>query len=100
LATSVTRYTPKTSQPRQINPRLTSVISELLARHYDGYWRRSGWLAARCPCPHEHDLPGAHFSFKPDIGLGVCLGKHGKMLLKDLCSLLGLEPADYGGIFV
>jgi hypothetical protein len=100
LSDSATRHLPPTSQPRLINPRLTSAIAELLQRHYDGYWRRSGWLAARCPCHHEHDLPGAHFSFKPEIGLGVCLGKHGKMLLKDLCSHLGLEAAAYGGLFV
>jgi hypothetical protein len=97
---SATRHSPKTSQPRRINPRLTHAISECLERRYEGYWRRSGWLAARCPCPHETDLPGAHFSFKPDLGLGICLGRHGKMLLKDLCSLLGLEPAAYGGLFI
>jgi hypothetical protein len=97
---STTRHSLKTSQPRRINPRLTYAISECLERRYAGYWRRNGWLAARCPCPHEHDLPGAHFSFKPELGLGICLGRHGKMLLKDLCSLLGLEPAAYGGLFI
>lgn len=85
---------------RHINPRLIIAIAEVLQRRYGGFWRRSGWLAARCPCPHEHDLPGAHFSFKPELGLGICLGRHGKMLLNDLCSLLGLEPAAYGGLFM
>jgi hypothetical protein len=32
--------------------------------------------------------------------LGVCLGKHGRMLLKDLCTQLRIQPAAYGGLFI
>ncbi|MCI0349706.1 MAG: RepB family DNA primase, partial [Acidobacteriales bacterium] len=100
--TASTNGQPKSNRiatPRELNPRLIEVVSGLLERRYEGFWRRSGWLAARCPCPHEHDQPGAHFSFNPAIGLGVCLGKHGRLLLKDLCTLLDIRPADYGGLF-
>jgi len=32
-------------------------------------------------------------------GVGVCLGRHGRLLLKDLCLLLHLQPSDYGGFY-
>jgi hypothetical protein len=84
---------------RELNPRLIHAVCAILEAHYGGFWRRSAWLAARCPYPHQHDTPGAHFSFNPRIGLGVCLGKHGRMLLKDLCAVLRVRSNDYGGMF-
>lgn len=88
------------SQSRMLNPRLIQAICTCLEADYSGYWRRNGWLAARCPCPHHQDSAGQHFSFKPELGLAICLGKHGKMLLKDLCNVLELIPSHYGGLFV
>ena len=83
----------------ELNARLLDAVSSALLRDYDGYYRRNGWLAARCPCSHERDRAGQHFSFNPSIGLGVCFGKHGRLLLKDLCTHLSIYPSDYGGIY-
>jgi hypothetical protein len=92
----------RTSQSRQtahLNPRLVQAVCSCLVQHYAGQWKRNGWLAARCPCQHERDSVGMHFSFNPDKALGVCLGKHGQMLLKDLCQHLSIRPLDYGGLY-
>jgi hypothetical protein len=95
-------YPLRTSQHRQtaqLNPRLVQAVCRCLLSHYAGQWKRNGWLAARCPCQHERDAVGMHFSFNPDKALGVCLGKHGQMLLKDLCQHLNLSVLEYGGLY-
>lgn len=92
------RSTPNYST-RCLNVRLVQAVSERLLSQYGGQWKPNGWLAARCPCQHERDGVGMHFSFNPDKGLGVCLGKHGRLLLKDLCSELHIRTSDYGGLY-
>ncbi len=83
----------------RLNPVLIQVVTDILYQEYSGFERRNGWLGAICPAGHRRDAPGKHFSFKPGIGLGVCQGRHGRLLLKDLCQILNLFPNDYGGLY-
>lgn len=85
---------------RQLNPRLIQAVTEILYRNYCGYSKSNGYIAALCPCGHQHDAPGKHFNFDPEHGVGVCFGRHGRLLLKDICTEIGIYPADYGGLFL
>jgi hypothetical protein len=83
---------------RTLNPQLIQVVrSRLLAD--GGHIQSNGWIAAICPCGHRHDRPGAHFAFNPSIGVGVCHGRHGRLLLRELCGYLNLDPIHYGGLY-
>ena len=86
---------------KRLNPALVQAVIDRLMHSYDGYYRRGAppWLAARCPRFHERDRPGQHFSFNPSLGVGICQGRHSRMLMKELCSHLNLRPEDYGGIY-
>lgn len=85
---------------RPLNPALIETVTHTLYRNYGSYHKENGYIAALCPCGHAHDLPGKHFNFDPTHGIGICFGRHGRILLKDLCAILGIQPADYGGLFV
>jgi hypothetical protein len=89
----------QTSSERRLNPDVIDAIVQALYRHYRARKPRGGWIPALCPCGHARDSPGAHFFFNPDIGCGRCHGRHGTLRLTDLCSLLGIDAAAYGGIF-
>ena len=89
----------RSSLTHSFNPRLIAAVQQGLEDQYSGCWQRNGWLAALCPCGHQRDRPGMHFAFNPLSGVGVCLGRHGRLLLKDLCCLLHLQPSDYGGFY-
>jgi hypothetical protein len=84
---------------RRLNPDVIDAIVQTLYRHYRARKPRCGWIPALCPCGHARDSPGAHFFFNPDIGCGRCHGRHGRLRLTDLCSLMGIDAAAYGGIF-
>lgn len=85
---------------RSLNPQLIQAVAAVLYRNYAAReQRRSGWLAALCPCGHTRDSPGAHFFFNPTIGCGRCHGRHGTLRLTDLCSILGIDAAVYGGVY-
>lgn len=86
-------------QPRKLNPHLIHAITERLITQYGGTLQRNGWLACCCPLPHTHDSVGQHFFFKPDIGFGICHGKHGAMRLDALCAALSVHSQDYGGLY-
>jgi hypothetical protein len=97
----ITAQTVHTVQPvHLLNPALIEAIVDELCRKYGGYRKENGYIAARCPCGHADDAPGKHFNFDPTHGIGICFGRHGRILLKDLCPILGIQPADYGGLFV
>ena len=89
----------RSSLTHAFNPHLIAAVQHVLEAQYSGCWQRNGWLAALCPCGHQRDRPGTHFGFNPLNGVGVCLGRHGRLLLKDLCLLLHLQPSDYGGFY-
>jgi hypothetical protein len=85
---------------RRLNLELIHAITTVLYRDYAAReQRRSVWLAALCPCGHTRDSPGAHFYFNPAIGCGRCHGRHGTLRLTDLCSVLGIDAATYGGMY-
>ena len=83
-----------------LNVELIHAITTVLYRDYAARGQqRSDWLAALCPCGHARDSPGAHFFFNPAIGCGRCHGRHGTLRLTDLCSVLGIDAAAYGGVY-
>lgn len=85
---------------RSLNTELIQAITAVLYRDFAAReQRQSAWIAALCPCGHAHDTPGAHFFWNPAIGCGRCHGRHGTLRLTDLCSILGIDAADYGGIY-
>ncbi len=85
---------------KNLNAQLIHAITAVLYRSYAAReQRRSDWLASLCPCGHARDSPGAHFFFNPAIGCGRCHGRHGTLRLTDLCSVLGIDAAIYGGIY-
>jgi hypothetical protein len=85
---------------KNLNVQLIHAITTVLYRDYAAReQRQSDWLAALCPCGHARDAPGAHFYFNPIIGCGRCHGRHGTLRLTDLCSVLGINAADFGGVY-
>jgi hypothetical protein len=100
---TVRRPTLQTAYPtgsRTLNVALIHAITAVLYRDYAAReQRRSAWIAALCPCGHARDSPGAHFFFNPTIGCGRCHGRHGTLRLTDLCSVLGIDAATYGGVY-
>ena len=97
------RTTARASHPpnsKNLNVQLIHAITTVLYRDYAAREQRhSDWLAALCPCGHARDSPGAHFFFNPTIGCGRCHGRHGTLRLTDLCSVLGIDAATYGGVY-
>jgi hypothetical protein len=87
------------SHSTTLNPVLIHTVTDILYRDYRGFDRRNGWIGALCPLQHERDRPGQHFSFNPQRALGVCQGRHGRLLLKTLCAALHINPQDYGGLY-
>lgn len=67
---------------------LKRLIADILRRDFGGYQKPNGWIAARCPCGHSRDAPGMHFGYHPEYGVGRCFGKHGRLLVKDLCQVM------------
>jgi len=79
-----------------INPLITQQVADRLTQDYQGHLKSNGWLSARCPYQHEHDQVGEHFNYNPALGLGYCFGKHKRVLLKELCQVLGINLTPYG----
>ncbi len=85
---------------RKLNEMLIHAITTRLYHDYAARERRhSEWIAALCPFGHARDSPGRHFFWNPTIGCGRCHGRHGTLRLSDLCSILGINAAAYGGIY-
>jgi len=85
--------------PDQINPALVDAVVDRLLREYGGFIQKNGWIGALCPAKHAVDQPGKHFAFNPRCAVGRCLGRHGQYRLKELCTLLHIDPASYGGLY-
>jgi hypothetical protein len=90
---------PVRDTPDQLNADLVACIVEVLVREHGGFLQKNGWIGALCPCGHVRDAPGKHFGFLPHKGVARCFGRHQRILLKDLCTLLGVDPARYGGLY-
>jgi hypothetical protein len=95
-----TAQTAYSTGNRTLNVQLIHAITAALYRDYAAReQRQSEWLAALCPCGHSRDSPGAHFFFNPIIGCARCHGRHGRLRLTDLCSVLRIDAATYGGVY-
>jgi hypothetical protein len=64
-----------------------------------GYSGRGDWLSGPClyPARHQHGDVHPSFGFNIRSGYGNCY-VCGSILLKDICTELGIRPADYGGL--
>jgi hypothetical protein len=82
-----------------LNPALVKGIADCLLSDYRGHVKANGYIAALCPCGHCRDYPGSHFNFDMSRAIGTCFGRHGRLLLKDLCDLMQLDPEVYGGFY-
>lgn len=82
-----------------LNPTLVQQVVTVLLAEQQGFVQKNGWIGSLCPGGHARDAPGKHFGFLPDKGVARCFGRHGRMLLKDLCTLLEIDPAHYGGVY-
>jgi hypothetical protein len=93
-----TRQQPSHWEAHQTLPHprreLVDAVTAQVIAQLEGFPKANGWIAARCPCPHCRDRPGMHFSYHPETGVGYCFGKHGKLSLAELCSLLGIATED------
>ncbi len=83
-----------------LNPALVKGIADCLLSDYHGHTKSNGYIAALCPCGHCRDYPGSHFNFDTERAIGTCFGRHGQLLLKNLCELMRIDPAIYGGLYV
>jgi hypothetical protein len=82
-----------------LNPDLVRDVVDCLMTSYGGFLKPNGqWISALCPCGHSHDSPGRHFGFNPTTAVGMCFGRHGRMLLKDLCRAMKVDLRSYGWI--
>ena len=82
-----------------LNPALVQQVVTVLLAEQRGFVQKNGWIGSLCPGGHARDAPGKHFGFLPDKGVARCFGRHGRILLKDLCTLLEIDPAPYGGVY-
>jgi len=93
-------YRMPSSYHGSLNPRLIDAVVDRLFTDYEGNLQPNGWIGALCPCGHSIDRPGKHFGFLPQKAVSRCFGRHGQILLKDLCHILGVHPSDYGGLYI
>lgn len=92
------RQRPKTSfsvphTHARVNRDLLHAVVDRLCAEFRGYVKANGYIAALCPCGHCRDYPGSHFNFDPVRGIGMCFGRHGRLLLKDLCVAMRIDYA-------
>ena len=80
---------PESGDAHDLSPADVEVITTAVLQQLDGRWRSNGFIAARCPYPHEHDHPGLHFSYNTQSGWGYCFGKHGKIPPAEMAQLCG-----------
>jgi len=95
-----TSYRTPSGYQGSLNPRLIDAVVDRLFRDYEGILQPNGWIGALCPCGHARDSAGQHFGFLPQKAVSRCFGRHGQILLKDLCRFLQLNPSDYGGLYI
>ncbi|MBZ0304423.1 MAG: hypothetical protein K8I82_00005, partial [Anaerolineae bacterium] len=93
------RAPPTSSTYDPLNPLLVQKIVQTLTEAYCGFVQKNGWIGSLCPCGHARDAPGKHFGFLPTRGVARCFGRHGQLLLHDLCTHMEIDPADYGGLY-
>ena len=87
------------SSSGDFNPEVIHAVADTLLRDLHGFTQPNRWLGSFCPLPHQSDAPGKHFALHPSGKFGVCLGKHHLLKLIDLCRILNIDPASYGGLY-
>jgi hypothetical protein len=81
----------------ELNPH----VVEALAGHFQalGFKANGTWLNGPCVYPehHKHGDARPSFGYNVSTGFGFC---HvcGTVLTKDLCQVVGIDPADFGGL--
>ena len=82
-----------------LNPAVLRAVSDQLIGM--GYVQQGDWLSGSClyPAHHQHGDVHHSFGFNTVSGYGHCF-RCGSILLKDICTEIGIYPADYGGLFV
>lgn len=93
------RRTFQRSASNTLNPAVLRAVSNQLL--HMGYDQQGDWLSGPCLHPAQHQHGDVHHSFGFNIqsGYGNCF-RCGSILLKDICISLGIQPANYGGLFV
>ena len=93
------RRTFQRSTSSTINLAVLQAVSDQLIGM--GYVQKGDWLSGPCLYPTHHQHGDVHhsFGFNAVSGYGNCF-RCGSILLKDICITLGIQPADYGGLFV
>ncbi len=83
----------------RLNPALLDAVTGRLSDM--GYSRQGDWLSGPClyPARHHHDDSHPSFGFNTRTGYGHCF-RCGSILLKDICTPIGMHPADYGGLYI
>lgn len=87
------------SSSGDFNPDVIRAVEESLIHSLRGFTQPNRWLGSFCPLPHQSDAPGKHFALHPSGKFGVCLGKHRVLKLIDLCRILNIDLAAYGGLY-
>lgn len=87
------------SSTGDFNSDLIHAVEDTLIHDLQGFVQPNRWLGSFCPLPHQSDAPGKHFALHPSGKFGVCLGKHRVLKLIDLCRILNIDPAAYGGLY-
>jgi hypothetical protein len=81
----------------ELNSRVVAALADRFLAH--GYKPRGTWLNGPCVYPEHHKHGDAHpsFGYNTASGYGFC---HvcGTLLTKDLCGVMGIDPADLGGL--
>lgn len=96
---------PHPTRPKHRQTYTTSLNTDTLQAVTDaflhmGYVQRGDWLSGPCIHPerHRHDDRHHSFGFNTRTGYGNCF-RCGSMLLKDICTELGIQSTDYNMLF-
>lgn len=87
----------RSSGSGHLNPRVVNALVAYFEQR--GYRRRGTWLNGRCLFPHHHRHGDTHpsFGFQSVSGYGFCF-VCGTILARDLCQVVGIDPAALGGL--
>ncbi len=80
-----------------LNPRVVQALSQYF--HSQGFKQYGEWLHGPCIYPERHKHGDRHpsFGYHTGSGFGHCF-VCGTMLAKDICTQVGINPADLGGL--
>ena len=83
----------------KLNPDALQAVTDTFIRL--GYKQSGDWLSGACIYPEKHRHQDTHpsFGFNTRTGYGNCY-VCGSILLKDICTTLGILPTDYGELFL